>query len=100
MDKVVIVRVDGTVEEREQATPPELSEMQDLVEGYVEILSWPTKHIPYEGEAAQYFVNEEGLLQGLKANKKASELTSLNDWNIGPDLVGTLVILTGAARWD
>jgi len=42
---------------------------------------------------AQYIVNEEGLLKGLKVNPIGSEI-------VGQPIVGNLVILTGKAKLD
>lgn len=64
--------------------PPTLEEAQDFVGGYVELVEL--------SGGAQLLVNEEGLLRGLPYNSEASAVSHLN-------IVGPVILLTGAARW-
>ena len=98
MGQVIVVKVDGTVIERTQDTPPTLAEMQEMVGGYVEILPWPSANVLYKGERAQYYGDEEGIVKRLPTNAKASRLTYVQEW-LGYPLCGDLVILTGSACW-
>jgi hypothetical protein len=63
--------------------------------GLIEFV-YPTNSTPAMmgiDDDAQYIVNEEGLLKGLKVNPIGSEI-------VGQPIVGNLVILTGKAKLD
>ena len=64
---------------------PTLEEAQEIVEGWVEMVTLPN--------GDQMLVNEEGRLKGLPVNPVASQLA-------GKLLVGNAVLLKGDARWD
>lgn len=64
---------------------PSLKTVQDLVDGYVELINIPNK------PDWQMLVNEDGRMKQLPYNEKASELC-------GRPVVGHAVILKGDAR--
>ena len=64
---------------------PSLKTVQDLVDGYVELINIPNK------PDWQMLVNEDGRMKQLPYNEKASELC-------GRPIVGHAVILKGDAR--
>ena len=64
---------------------PSLKTVQDLVDGYVELINIPNK------PDWQMLVNEDGRMKQLPYNKEASELC-------GRPVVGHAVILKGDAR--
>jgi hypothetical protein len=97
MGKVIIYTADGEVTIEENASPPSLDELQTLVDGYIELLTWPTHNVQFDDEPAQFYVNEEGLIRGLPVNEKGSALAAVDLWNMGRPLVGTVVVLTGDA---
>lgn len=101
MGKIVIIHPDGTVEEMTQNTPVEYKQLQELVGGRFEILSWPTHNLLYEGKQAQFFLDEEGKIKGLEKNQRAYEITQFDRWALQHDYpAGKLVILTGKACAD
>ena len=67
----------------EDQNKPTLEQAQDFVGGFVELVNLKEK---------QFLVNEDGLLEGLPFNAKASSLA-------GIPLVGPVLVLTGKARW-
>jgi uncharacterized protein DUF3846 len=78
-----IIRANG-IEDAMLATPT-LEACQRVVGGYVEM-------VQIDGGRRQMLVNEEGLLQNLPINAKASALAQRH-------IVGDVVILAGKARW-
>ena len=64
---------------------PSLKTVQDLVDGYVELINIPNK------PDWQMLVNEDGRMKQLPYNEKASKLC-------GRPVVGHAVILKGDAR--
>ena len=72
-----------------------LEDVQSMVGGLMELV-YPRNGTPAMmgiDDDAQYIVNEEGLLKGLKVNPIGSEI-------VGQPIVGNLVILTGKAKLD
>ena len=67
----------------EDQNEPTLEQAQDFFGGFVELVNLKEK---------QFLVNEDGLLEGLPFNAKASALA-------GIPLVGPVLVLTGKARW-
>ena len=67
----------------EDQNEPTLEQAQDFVGGFVELVNLKEK---------QFLVNEDGLLEGLPFNAKASSLAGIL-------LVGPVLVLTGKARW-
>ena len=63
---------------------PTLEEVQDLVGGYVEMVT--------SKEGIQLLCDEDGLPKGLPINHNASALA-------GRSLCGNVVALVGSARW-
>jgi len=63
---------------------PTLEQAQSIVGGYVEMVN--------RGDY-QILVNEEGMLQDLPLNEKASDM-------FGMPLYGPVLILEDKARWD
>ena len=88
---VIIFEPDKTPQVlRNQVRPPELTQMQKWIGGYVENVAFRTEaHI-------QCFVDEEGKLKGKEANALATALARSIDpvWK-NDVLVGTVVFLVG-----
>jgi len=68
-----------------KAQKPTLEQAQNIVGGWVEMVTLPN--------GDQMLVNEEGALHGLPLNAPASTLA-------GRALVGNVILLKGEARWD
>jgi len=75
-----IIKVDGTMEEITIDKQNSLEQMQKIVGGYIEV-------VPVAG-GKTLVVNEEGLLQQLPINHKASAL--YNDTIVGDVILCTL----------
>jgi len=100
MNKIIIIRPDGTTTTKDDMPPPSLKELQEWVEGYIELLTWPTNNIRLDGEPIQAYVNEEGLFDDLPINSQASDILVVDGWNMDDPLCGTVVILTGSAKCE
>lgn len=89
--KMTILRVNGAVEVKELTRKVGLDPLQDAVGGYIETVPRFDK---YEGERCITFCNEEGKLEGLAVNARATKLWA--DQGVTHDiLLGDIVILTG-----
>lgn len=99
MPKMIIIQPDGTRTEEEwpqDGTRPDLRTLQKAVGGYIE----PVNAFLPEGMEA--YVNEEGLLRGMRENPEGSNAVN---WPVGEidalrglpieNLVGPVVILEG-----
>tara|TARA_R110000751_G_scaffold20987_2_gene60854 strand:+ start:213 stop:539 length:327 start_codon:yes stop_codon:yes gene_type:complete len=100
MIKGFIFHLDGNMEEKEWMTLPELSEMQDIVEGYIERVTISNAYIAdemkdhFEPEgASEIIVNEEGLLRNLALNEEALMMT-------GQRFVGPVLLFVGTPMKD
>lgn len=97
MNAITIIRTNGTVEQTLQSTPATLEQIQAAVGGWIELVP---NFQEFNGEPCEVYCNEEGKLDGLAPNPKATGLWyAANDLGYGPDdiLVGDVVILTGLA---
>lgn len=105
MGRIVIMRHDGETETREASKSPELHELQELVEGYIEMI--PLFH-SHEGKPCLAICNEEGRLKGYQPNREATQLwhrqilkdarsKGIPGARIGSvyPLVGTVLLLVG-----
>ncbi len=81
--KVTLIKVDGTQEVLTPGKKPELEQMQKWVGGYIEVV-----HVTYNGHKCAMVVNEEGFLEGLPTNVRATEIA-------GQRIVGDVFILEG-----
>jgi hypothetical protein len=95
---------DGAVSSKELAAPPALAALQRGVGGgTIEVVPYFTRYDaepgygPYKGEPCVAFCNEEGKLNGLPINFRATALWHAQEPRfIGRDvLVGPIVIVTG-----
>jgi hypothetical protein len=91
----ILLRVDGTEEERHPAgTAWTLKELQTAVGGYIEL-------VPHLGEL-QMLVNEEGKLQDLPVNQTATFLVTMIYARKGIPMldfiVGDVLLLDGEER--
>lgn len=71
--------------------PPTLKELQEIVEGYIEIVD-----ILYKDKPCQMIVNEDGKLKDLPINSKATEIYVKSARLSGhtPDVIfGNVVVL-------
>lgn len=93
MNKLVILKADGTESITERDDPLSLAEAQELVGGYVERVPLFLK---FRGEPCVALCDEEGKLKHYPLNKKATQ-----EWyksigtTAGDVLVGDIVILVG-----
>lgn len=81
---ITVFHPDGTQEEI--PGPLTLEAAQAIVGGYVEMVQLFTNQI-------QMLANEEGLLQNLQFNEKASHIS------VRHYLVGNVILMTGADMW-
>lgn len=90
-----LLKTDGSVEEKILENAPSLEDLQKGVEGYIETVPGFTQ---YEKKLCVAFCNEEGKLQGLKVNEKATFLWWEQYPGIKPfdALVGNVVVITGS----
>lgn len=89
--KLIVIKTDGTVEEVEQTQKPSLEQLQKIVGGYIE----PVHGIKYQNRIATMIVNEEGKLNNLPVNRKATELFSDTFGPFVDVIVGDVAILIG-----
>lgn len=68
---VVLISSEGNIKHLSYDRRIPLSDLQDFVNGYIEILK-----VKYDGILQHMIVNEEGLLYNLPVNKTASELAN------------------------
>lgn len=91
--KFIIIKINGDVETTDITQQPGLEALQQAVGGYIEIVPGITS---YDGEEAVAFCNEEGKINRLPINQKATRI-----WNeafgepVGDILVGDVAIVTG-----
>ena len=78
---------------REELVRPTLKQAQDFVGGLVEVV-----YIRAGDIEQQMLVNEEGLLKGLPLNFAATVYNA--GYGNGQTIVGPVLLLCGAARWD
>jgi hypothetical protein len=71
--------------------PAILQKLQDRVGGWIETIPFFTE---FEGRRAVAFCSEEGKLNGLPLNRKATELW-LEQFKTDDVLVGTVAVVTG-----
>jgi len=71
MKSILTIPCDPTkeVRVREAAKEPPLQELQDLVDGYIEIVPQWSRHF---GQRCIAYCNEEGKLRGLPMNHRAT----------------------------
>ena len=87
--------VDGTVTSNEAAEAPSLQELQDYVDGYIEVVN-----VLVDDEPMQMIVNEMGLVNQLPVNVLASKhyaTYSLKEFRNFPPtpICGNAVLLRG-----
>ena len=99
MGKIITVSPEGVVTVENSQSPPSLGYIQEKIGGGLDMLGWANLNIRYRGVKSQFYVDDEGLLKGLPVNAKASRIVQTDVWNGGRPIVGTMVILTGSARW-
>jgi hypothetical protein len=91
---LTIIPVSGAVSSKELAAPPALKALQAGVGGYIQLVPY---FLCYEGEPCIAFCDEEGKLNGLPVNERATALWHMLEPRfIRQDvLVGPIVIITG-----
>jgi hypothetical protein len=93
MNKLIVLKPDGTETIEERDDPLTLEEAQKLVGGYVERVPFFMK---YKGEPCVALCDEEGKLKGYETNYKATVEWWKTAGVVGGDhLVGDIVILVG-----
>lgn len=94
--KMIVIRVDGTIEATEIVKQPKLEELQAAVGGYLEGVPLLDT---YEGADCIAYCNEEGKLKRLPMNVKASrawnDALTAKGHSMHDVLVGDVVIITG-----
>lgn len=88
-----LIKTDGTITDIEEKVTLEVA--QRLVGGYIEFAPLNFSH-----KNTQLIVNEEGLLQSLPHNPKASAYMHPLAHRMGMGLVGDVVLLTDDDRMD
>ncbi len=78
---VVLIKADGTVKRLEFDKKISLEQLQQFVNGYIEIVP-----VRYEGKRQHMIVNEEGFLERLPVNNKACAIS-------GQFIVGNVAIV-------
>lgn len=86
---------DGTVTSNEAAAAPSLQELQEYVDGYIEVVN-----VLVDDEPMQMIVNEDGFSKGLPVNVLASKhyaTWALKKYRSFPPtpIVGNAVLLRG-----
>lgn len=77
-NNILILKSDDSVELRWVEGELSLKEVQEIVEGYIEL-------VPIKNDKFFFIVNEEGLLKGLEVNELARQM-------FGLDVVGNLIV--------
>lgn len=91
--KFIIIKINGDVETTDITKQPGLDALQKAVGGYIEIVPGITK---YDGEEAVAFCNEEGKINRLPMNQKATRAwRDALGFEPGDILVGDIAIVTG-----
>jgi hypothetical protein len=95
---LITVNVDGKINTKEITEIPNLEQLQNAVEGYIEVIPYFTK---YQGKKCLALCNEHGKIKGLPANRTAQKLWEIAFGNpIKLDhLVGPIAILVGPAEF-
>lgn len=95
---LVIVRPDGSVTKTHVDKAPDLEELQQMVEGYIQLIPYFTT---YGGDTCRAYCDEEGKLRDKPYNRTATELwaKAFGHPIVGDRLVGTIVILAGPEKW-
>ena len=81
MYTVLLVKIDGTVEETSQAKTPSYEQIKKAVGGYIEAVPHFRKYFREQGPVlvrGTAYVNEEGLINGLPFNEAATKQWLLN----------------------
>lgn len=90
---IYLIHPDGRREDIHMDGEPTLGQLQEWVGGYIQ-------HLPavYEGERADFIMNEEGKLLELAPNPTATEILHAIGGHPLDYIAGTAVILTGHNR--
>lgn len=90
--RLIIIQTDGKVIETQVQKKPELSQIQSVVGGYVEVIN----HISYEKYTCQMLVDEDGRSKGYLPNGKATQIFN-NSFGIKKviPIVGNVCIIMG-----
>lgn len=86
MENDIVITTDGATKKvaPKNGTDYQLEELQEIVGGYIEMLYSPNEQC--------MVVNEEGWLNGLPVNDKATELCQ--EWGYGSNVVVGNVLVT------
>ena len=91
MGWTIKIDVDGTETEEVANKQPSLTEMQQFVGGYIEMVP-----LPLDGHERWMVVNEDGIMVNLPVNKRATEIfheVFPHQKDIGGDIRGNAMIL-------
>jgi hypothetical protein len=87
------------IRSRDTDTPPELQELQDIVDGYIEqVPGW----VEYLGIECVVYCNEEGKQRGLPVNHRATAIwwEKLGGGVFDDALCGDIVLVVGLPDKD
>lgn len=92
--ELTVIHADGVIERTTTPAKPELSLLQSKVGGLIEsVPHWAS----YNGRRAQVWCNEEGRINGLPLNTKATELwlsvLGKGPFSYPPQLFGDVLIV-------
>jgi hypothetical protein len=91
--EIITIRTTGEIDRRETDTLPTLTEMQQAVGGYIELIP---RFERYEGLNCAVFGDEEGKLKGKPVNEQATKKWAQNfPGPINDVLVGDIFVIVG-----
>lgn len=88
--QAVVITWDGDVQRVEYDKKNELSFLQDTVDGYIEMVT-------LAGTQLTMYVNEEGKMEGLPANAKATAI--FREKFKTPDYIAGDAVFTGSEKY-
>ena len=89
-------KVDGTKEEIANVKKLTLEELQKMIEGFIEQITFESK-INGKTKKRSVFVNELGMIKKLKNNPFSDEITLNSHWN-GQIFVGNIIVCDGVLK--
>jgi hypothetical protein len=89
---ITIINTDGTTEQSEQEDCPDLAQLRKAVGGSIEAVPYWER---WQDRQAVAFCNEEGKLEGLPINDRATMFWNLatSPWRTDDCLAGNVIII-------
>jgi hypothetical protein len=97
--QLIAIYQDGRIEKKKIDTVPELDDLKEIVDGWIEIIPY---FDTYEGNPCIAFCDEEGKIKGKLYNILANQFWMKSDGGLasGSDiLVGSIAIVTGPKKF-